>query len=597
MASFVQKLYHSFVNTLFYVWTAIQALFSMRSPKPFPFRETSIVVPYPLALDLESGSAVMEGTKRVSGAAVARMLLMASQNAVQKTIAVDAELQESLRSSPAFSSPPRPQGAQRVGHGISPDVDLSASAKRMLLASWANKSMSTSHDERPLPPIPPPIENDITEDTTGIREVTLDPFLDENPASPFLFTDYDKHRLENPLLIPFKLPFCTSTPPRSRRDGKGHRRAALAPITNIAHLNIPASFESLPSPTATEPFVETPLKDGNGHKGAVLATVTDVRHLTILASSTRSLFSPAAAEPLVETPSARKLHSPSFEGQPAFEDVDLSSPTPPSPGKCASGVSNSSPAIHFSAVTPLRIVKRNVSNPGGAQTPPTSKASVGALTPVQRETPDSSGTRSSRLSDISHVVTAAVRNAFIRTRQEDEDDEGMGARELISRASVWTCDLSQLDLGLDAEDGETDSRYSEEATIDASCSEYPPPPYAFSDSNPVLNSETDRSMLQPASGVPAGVSGEVSGLEGNTPLDSVDSCLDEILASFEQLITTMPKFQASLARSQGPTLSTAGVAEKVADANPVLNTVRRVLNDARGRRAAHQSSTLQLDNY
>jgi len=77
----------------------------------------------------------------------------------------------------------------------------------------------------------------------------------------------------------------------------------------------------------------------------------------------------------------------------------------------------------------------------------------------------------------------------------------------------------------------------------------------------------------------------------------VDSCLDELLASFEQLITTMPKFPASLARSQGPLLSTTVGTKKGVDTTPVLDTVRCALNDVHGGRADQWSDVLQSDKY
>lgn len=51
-----QKLSHSFSTTFFYLWTVIQALLSLHSPSPFPFRETSIIVPYTIDVDLERGA-------------------------------------------------------------------------------------------------------------------------------------------------------------------------------------------------------------------------------------------------------------------------------------------------------------------------------------------------------------------------------------------------------------------------------------------------------------------------------------------------------------------------------------------------------------
>ncbi|KAF8071579.1 hypothetical protein FPV67DRAFT_1667066 [Lyophyllum atratum] len=559
MASLVQQLLRSFINTLFYVWTVILALFSLRSPNAFPYRETSTVVPYPLNIDLECGSG---GTILVPCSAPSPTLPTSSQNAVQKTICADAHRQESLRCSPAFSSTPPLRSILNVHRG-SPDGTLSTLPTGLLVKS-STKTVTDDH-ERTSPSTSSHAGNEVTEDTNEFSGVTtLDPFLDSNLASPcLLFTGDHDHRQQNALPAFLKLPFTTSTPPRTRKGGKTHKRAALTTITNIAHLNIPVSFDqSYPSPTATEPIVDTPL--------------------------------------------VQRLRSPSLRRKPAYEDLHSASPmrprfsdAPPSPT-----VSSSSSEVQFKSVSPLRIVKRNGGSPVCVQAPSMPEALEAVAYPVKHTEPGPPGVRASAMSEISKVVTSAVRHAFVQTRIEGQDDEGAAARELIQRASVWSCDAvptgpSRCDMATVQEADESEEEHAGEVTPRASHS--PPPPYAFSNPsvNATLGPVTEGTMLQPARSVSSCVSTAFSYLHGNTPVASVDSCLDDILESFEQLMATMPKFKGHIAQSSGHPLSVGGgEAKKSILAVPLVKGQRIVSKDACSRRTTTLwSDVLPLDNY
>lgn len=327
------------------------------------------------------------------------------------------------------------------------------------------------------------------------HDFSADPFLEKSGFSPFSFVpgiDYSpENDAEAKRLI---YPFLTSTPSRACKDRRGHRRAALATITTIEHVT-PETAAGLPS------------------------------------SSTDAL--------LVSTPVAQRMRSPSLRRKPGYDDLHSLSPTRPSPKKRPASVNwFAAPA---KSVSPLRIAKRNVA-------PVSDKPVMATFESTLDE-------------DELQDMISTVRAAFVDLWADDsQEDAGVAARELINRQSVWTCDAVSMDDTDTSENDSEEEEYGNELKIRSPCS--PPPPYAFSNSpfyalHPI-GQENKGSMdvkLPSVCSIPASDSTELSYLQESTPASSVDSCLDDILTSFEHLVTTMgPKF------SSHPTASATALA-------------------------------------
>ncbi|KAG6916213.1 hypothetical protein DXG01_007843 [Tephrocybe rancida] len=527
MASPVQKLSHSFITTLFYIWTVIQAFLSLRSPFPFPFKETSAVVPCAVEIDLERGPASVRrerrrGAYRMPAPPVpAHPMLATCQDVVH-----DSEHgchQNEHEPSPGFPPFASPSNSRREVNSEFTDIDLSASPVAAL----------------PLPPDSPdtvrrmPSERNVTADFhAGDR--TLDPFLEVKPiASPFAANPGEDFQVEDTCLLLFTLPLCTSTPPR-----KGHRRAGLTTITNLENINIPEYAAEVvdlsPSPTESDSLVNTPsMQRQQGF------------------SRRRSLDFGAfdSPPPAWSTPT-----------KPPPSIVVLSS-TPPT----------SSQEPVFKPITPLRIVKRR---------PPKDRAST--------------------ISEVSTAMISAIRDAFVETREELEADMTIDPRDLLNRASVMTCDVVPLasksgtSLIREAEETEDDNMHEADAQAPAT----PPPPYALSNPHATrgLKAEVIKAFLDMKRySVPACGSAELQYLgTPGTPASSVDSCLDDILASFEHLMTTVPELQASVTKSQAPGTAIAKqekekksfFADSKADSSAAFSAV-----------ADQWSDVLQLESY
>ncbi|RDB25622.1 hypothetical protein Hypma_006301 [Hypsizygus marmoreus] len=525
MASFFTQLCRSFITTLFYLWTVLQALLSLRSPGPFPFHESAIIVPYPPDIDLERG--VPQRARTNEGGITARhpprsALPAPSREASNESIQENAQRQDNLKHAPAFS----------VSFGLELQIEgsiMSASGKRESpLAAARSHAEYTSADQVPSIEVVP------IEETFIAPDLSCNPFLDISPSPSASGTD-DK-RLEDPEAVLFTLPDATSTPPRIRRGGKGHRRAALATITNISHLEA--------------------LKDLAGSAPAS-------------SDSLNLLSSPSASDdPALSTPVTQRMRSPSLRRKPAYDDLHSGSPTRSTHSKRPASViwfSSSSIGTPLKTVDPLNIVKRN--SPGNAG--PANELAFPASESMNTD-----------------EVRSVVRDAFVHLHTDNsEEDEGAAARELINRESVFTCDkvptAGQFKEGTAAmtimDDSDDDEEYGEELVDQSSRS--PPPPYAFT--NPDLRTVDVKvevpptldtyglkpdgcGKMIPACSVPPSASTELSYLQGDTPTSSADSSLNDIITSFEHLMATMsPKFQASMVDIPSPAIAVFSEKAKV----------------------------------
>ncbi|KAG6889003.1 hypothetical protein C0995_004471 [Termitomyces sp. Mi166 len=505
MASLIQRLSHSFMTTLFYIWTVIQALLSLRSPVPFPFRETSAVVPCAVEIDLEKGSTVKrERCAYFMPAPLASSTPETSRDAIQKAADNYSRQQDKL-TFPGFS----------LGSSSRPSHELDS--------EFTSIDLSASFDKAPLPasespgPLKKAIEEEVTSndfDLSLAGDLTMDPFLDVKPISPLVTypPSKDSYGIEDAEPLLFTLPLCTSTPPRSRRGGKGHRRGVLTTITKLEHINIPTSSAGSVSPPSPTDIVES----------------------------------------VVDTPSARRQRTASLRRSVAFGIFDSpppvwSTPKRPAPSIIVLGStpeSGSSLESIISPTTPLRIVKR-------------------------------SKVRSSTTSEVSKAVISAVRDAFVETREEHDDDIAADPRDILNRASVWTCNTLPVTFSQDEISVYEDDEAEDEDTQESSEQEpaTPPPPYAFSNPNTTdtvadeLKADTVQALFQDMKrySVASNDSTELGYLAptpGSAPA-SVDSCLDDILASFENLMAGMPEFHPSIAKAQVAKLLTVASREQM----------------------------------
>ncbi|KAF9460333.1 hypothetical protein BDZ94DRAFT_1311590 [Collybia nuda] len=482
---------HSFVNTLVYLWAFIRSLFVHNSRSSSLPPDQLTLVPYPTNIDLENGlERIRAGDIGVGDRGIPPKDSTVYDNAVRKALMEDARRQKSLRRSSAFSPPPRTPPSVNYLRPTQRTGDTNESASEGLLSlddESVDISSAYSHYTSPT--------------TEG------SPILDIMPVTDLVSTPADTSQCsdvftESPNRLG-KFRFggypLSSTPPKTPKNGRGHRRAALATITNIAHVT------NLFSP----PDVSSPTKVG-------------------------SLFG---------APMVQRMRSQSLRRKPAFDD--LHSPSPIRRYSQASlgdyGVSptkrpvslvwfSDKNGVPFKSVSPLRIVKRNMQ--------PTSDPSPQPkVVPVQ--------VAEENLRD----MVAAVRNL----REEECEDEGDSARELINRASIWTCKTARtmgstrnILAALEQEEETDEEEYGDQATCRSTCS--PPPPYAFSNPNFHQISETKTSeavdtprdaQVKCPCGPSTSDSTELSYLQNGTPLSSMGSSLDDILTSFEGLITTL----------------------------------------------------------
>ncbi|KAG6831510.1 hypothetical protein H0H92_009778 [Tricholoma furcatifolium] len=475
MASLAHRLSRSFINTLFYVWTVIKALISLRSPDPFPFRETSAVVPNAVEIDLERGQAVSSvrdrGAYPMPAPPFPSPALIIPRNSIEN----GGDEFEASRALTVFSSSFRSSPSDPLLEHDSDfmDIDLLASVK---------KSTSLSS---PVPEPQFPDGERSTNDSTfndHSDDLTLDPFLDMKAVFPFgSFPSRKDNQAEESEPASFALPICTSTPPRRQRSVKGHKRVPLAIATNLAHQNRRGHSierDSFCSSTEIESIFDTP-------------TLQRRRSSSLRQSTYPNPFVPAL--PACTTP------------------VKLGP---------FIVVQKSTPEFHLKPVTPLRIVKRNKSKD-----------------------------RSSMTSEASKAVITAVREAFQESWEQHTKEITGDPRELLARDSVFTvCEtrptLRSKWIRCVHQVVETEDRYAEDTEPKTPTT--PPPPYARSESGPNATSEVyidKKPHVIPRT--------ELAYLTTVAAAASVDSCLDDILASFEHLMATMPDFKASVGQSQG----------------------------------------------
>lgn len=384
-------------------------------------------------------------------------------------------------------------------------------------SEFTSIDLSVSDEKTPLPtpdsPDPPRrtteaiINDDFDLSLAG--DLVMDPFWDVKPIAPLAaFPSKDRCGMEDVEFSLFTLPLCTSTPPRSRRGGKGHRRGALVTISKPEHLNRSRSSAGV----------------------------------DVLSSSTENEY-------VISTPSARRQRTASLRRSVTFDIFDSPPPVWSTPKRTTPSIvvlsstpkSTSSPDRILGPITPLRIVKRNK-------------------------------IRSSTTSEVSKSVISAVRDAFVKTREENYS--ASDPRDILCRASVWTCNTipvgcSTSDMSIYEEDRAEDEDTQE--SVDQGPAT-PPPPYAFSDLNTMvsvadgLKIDTVKAFLDMTRcSLSSNGSTELGYLAAvpESAYASVDSCLDDLLASFEDLMTAMPELHPLVAKAQTPKLLSIAGREQI----------------------------------
>lgn len=482
----------------------------------------------------------------------------------------DAQRQAGLRSSPAFSSTPK---ATSCEEGAGPGGE----------ANGAKESASEGPDD--IAPLP--LDDTAPWDTSA----------DISSA----YSHHTSETTEEPLVLecPARLGPAPAPP-----------LATISPCSDIFGES-PGKFkpESDGHPLSNA-SPKTP-KHGKGHRRAALATITNLAHVIGLCAPPNTLF-PLKDSSVTGAPMIQRARSQSLRRKPAFED--LHSPSPKrkysqaslkdqraSPTKRPVSIVwfSDKNGIPYKSVSPLRIVKRN-------RQPHSS--------PDPQPKPIPALISGEHLQD----MVSAVRNL----RETDDDDEGAAARELINRASIWTCKTavtvdSRREDDLDhEEDTDEEVEYGDQATYRSTCS--PPPPYAFSNTQagpfsapketlPVVTLLSSRNVEVESPCRPStSDSTELSYLRDGSPLSSAESSFDDILTSFEGLISTMgPRYQSPIPKMFAATENKAEAGPKKAalnDSRPKgteYNPYDGIANDdeAEGCGVPHWSEVLLLDGY
>jgi hypothetical protein len=292
----------------------------------------------------------------------------------------------------------------------------------------------------------------------------------------------------------------------------------------------------------------------------------------------------------------QRIRSQSLRRKPAFDDLHSPSPKRKYPQLSleeASPTKRPASIVWFSdkngipmkSVSPLRIVKRNGRTPSAQL----------RTFPGQIE------------EEYVQDVVTAVRHL----REDDYEDEGAAARELINRASIWTCKTAAtLEDTLDREEETDDDEYGDQATCRSTCS--PPPPYAFvnagffpalkqrlPDTVGMISTSCDIKAKSPRA-PSASNSTELSYLQDESPLSSVDSSLEDILTSFEDLITTMsPRHQPPDSKGLQAALATENTTSRGSRGDMQCHPYDGIAadDDAGGCGAPHWSEVLLLEGY
>lgn len=143
----------------------------------------------------------------------------------------------------------------------------------------------------------------------------------------------------------------------------------------------------------------------------------------------------------------------------------------------------------------------------------------------------------------------AVQKAFAMIRDDDEDDDGVVARDRFNRASVWTTRTNgstvfdkHMRIMLDEEEDDSDDGYGEELPSSLTMRS-PPPPYPLSPEPPAVYKANEKGVdkiTTEDSLLSVSDSTELPYLRSPTAFSSLDEDLDDLLLSFEELIASMP---------------------------------------------------------
>ncbi|KAG5638543.1 hypothetical protein H0H81_012043 [Sphagnurus paluster] len=421
------------------------------------------------------------------------------------------------------------------------------SSNTVLLSSNKHSDHSTltkiptgEHERRLHNVSPPPAKNHIPDKWEAAPiDAALHTSLDAGTSTLLPFNDRGNKQQRNDSDVEAFVPFCTSTPPSTPQRGEGHKRTAPT-ITDVVKLDIfKAHAKFMPSPTVTP-------------------------------------------EATIELPLVLKPHSPSLKRKSAHSDLQS-----PSTLQHSLDSITASPFGVRTKLSQMPIMKP-----------------VSPLRIVKRHSPKPVGVRASTTSEVSKAVISAVRDAFVEARDADADEEGTTVRELINRDSVWTCDgphggPTRYNMLLEGD--ESDEEHGQESPTIRATPCTPPPPYAFKSPGPgvLFRSEKEGDLMPSVfSGIMTPQVTELLRLE-TTSLSSVDSCLDDIIVSFEHLMTIVPNLNSPLL--QDPLLSAKGSDKNTADARILANgniTGRcSALSEAYGGCVSQWSDVLRLDSY
>ncbi|KAG6850117.1 hypothetical protein H0H93_001038 [Arthromyces matolae] len=309
---------------------------------------------------------------------------------------------------------------------------------------------------------------------------------------------------------------------------------SIAPLTVDAPLSKEAFDPERDFLSATLPLrTSTPPKSRNQRRAQVDMDV----FWTEPASSPPSFTESKSA---VGIASARRHRTPALRRSTISGTFDTPPPAWTTPTKPAPSivVLDSTPpkslqAPIFEPITPLRIVKRN---------PPHKK-------------------HASTTSDISKAVIAAVREALAEIREESDKAANADPRDVLNRASVLTLEARSIYGADEIEEGYREFTDQTLAT--------PPPPYSNRNTD-TFKADAIKAFLEiNRISIPSYGSTELGYLVASpgSAATSVESCLDELLSSFEQLMNTLPKFQTREKRNPASKVSPSSKEELVAVEN------------------------------
>jgi hypothetical protein len=524
---------HSFVNTLVHIWAVVLSLCSSsRYPNPDittdlekgPERPQSegqpLSVPSPA-----SPSPGQSGFSSELAASPFRRVtcppppVKCNSDLAQRTIASSGDPEH---------NPGVPQIKTLDGRDVQtfPNVkdDASASGNNLkcpISPSCDVSGMPACHADSPSRSISSHVRNTSFDIASEVQDVsTPPPAFIGHPLSPFTF-------------------------PSHLRRGKGHKREPLATVTNISHVMGPSSpvVETfiipkpssvtplmLPMASGTPPPTHPPLFNG-------VAGQRNVQPPPTRTSTPPPRLSPSVNDtpvtpwptPSPATPTSEK----SLRRVSAFDNFHSPSPSRKSPKAPPSSSRKKRPVssvvwfkdFNVTPTVPLRIAKRC--------------AILSPLTPAARISGRGGVTEEALEEEV-----FAVKEAFAETR-EDEADGGVAARQRFDRASVWTTRTNRSSVIQSDEHmrnilDEDEEGYGEELPSSSLVMCSPPPPYPLSLFAVHITDKIDYKITT-AEGPPlASQSTELSYLCSPGSVASCNGVLDDLLVSFEDLISTMP---------------------------------------------------------